>query len=205
MPKRIWTMERVISDIQEMEKMGANLRHGSVQEEHKRLVSAAIRYFGSWRAAVEASGVDYGMLRKSSEDVRLQKVGKWSNERIVQEIKELQSQNAEMNAVIIKNKYPALFSAAVSPRYFGNWRNALTAAGVNYDEILSKSPRGRPRRKDVWHAGLILEKIKEMAKDGANMDSDYVSARFARLHRLATIRFGSWHAALECALEESSD
>ncbi len=200
MPKRVWTAERVVEDIQGLDKQGVDLRHGSVQDEHKRLVSAAIRYFGSWRAAVEASGLDYEKLRKSSEEQRLQKIGKWSEERILEEINDLMSRGEDLRAVMVKNKYPALFSAAVSPRYFGNWRKALTAAGVDYDSVLSRSPRGRPRRHDVWHAGLILQKIREMHESGASLESEAVSSRYPRLLRLATMRFGSWHAAVDEAL-----
>lgn len=200
MPKRVWTADRVISEIKELEQSGVDLRHGSVQEQYKRLVSAAIRYFGSWRAAVEAAGVDYEELRKSSEELRLQKIGKWSQERILEEITALTKKSEDLRAVVVKNKYPALFSAAVSPRYFGNWRQAVTAAGVDYDEVLAKSPRGRPRRTDVWHAGLILEKIRDMQNSGASLEPEAVSSKFPRFLRLATRRFGSWHAAVEQAL-----
>lgn len=200
MPKRVWTQERVTIEIRDLNGKGVDLRHGAVQEQYKRLVSAAIRYFGSWRAAVEAAGVNYEDLRKSSEQSRLEKIGKWSDERILADIRDLQARGEDLRAVVVKNKYPALFSAAVSPRYFGNWRKALTAAGVDYDRVLSRSPRGRPRRVDVWHAGLILEKIREMSRGGENLDADDVSARYPRLLRLATLRFGSWHAAVEKAL-----
>lgn len=202
MPKRVWTSERVIDEIRALEKQGVDLRHGSVQDDHKRLVSAAIRYFGSWRAAVEAAGVDYEDLRKSSEEQRLQKIGKWSSERILEEIKDLKAQGEDLRAVIVKNKFPALFSAAVSPRYFGNWRHALEAAGVDYDKVLAKSPRGRPRRSEVWHTGLILDVIRSMKAAGESLDQESISSRHARLMRLATSRFGSWHAAVETALKE---
>ena len=205
MPKRVWTPEQVISEIQELNRNGVDLRHGAVQETCKRLVSAAIRYYGSWRAAVEAAGVDYDQLRKVSEEQRLQKIGKWSSERILEEIRSLVAKGEDMRAVIVKNKYPALFSAAVSPRYFANWREALTAAGGDYEKILSDSPRGRPKRTDIWHADLILEKIREMRGSGLALDAETISEKFPRLMRLATVRFGSWHSAVTLALEHRQD
>ena len=204
MPKRVWTAERVINDILEMERSGLDLRHGSVQHDYKKLVSAAIRYFGSWRTAVEAAGLDYAKLRQSSEELRLQKVGKWSQERILKEIIDLNNRGEDMRAVIVKNKYPALFSAAVSPRYFGNWRQAMTAAGIDYEGVLAKSPRGRPRRTEVWHAGLILDKIRDMHGRGESLERDAVSIAFPRFLRLATRRFGSWHTAVEMALGKTN-
>jgi len=203
MPKRVWTPERVTSEILEMQQQGVDLRHGSVQEKYKRLVSAAIRYFGSWRAAVEAAGVDYEELRRYSEEIRLQKIGKWSQERILEEIRALCDRDEDLRAVIVKNKFPSLFSAAVSPRYFSNWRKALEAAGVDYDKVLQKSPRGRPRRTDVWHTGLILDMIRSMSERGESLEADRVSVEHPRLMRLATNRLGSWHAALELALDQS--
>lgn len=202
MPKRVWTAEKVIESIHEMEHAGTDLRHGAIQTHNKKLVSAAIRYFGSWKSAVEAAGVDYESLRKSSEELRLQKIGKWSRERILEEVRALLDRKEDMRAVVVKNKYPALFSAAVSPRYFGNWREAVSAAGVDYDEVLLNSPRGRPKRTDVWHANLILEKIREMHENGQPLDSETVASEHPRFIRLASRRFGSWHAAVGMAMGE---
>ncbi len=204
MPKRVWSPERVTEEIRELSRQGVDLRHGAVQQEQKRLVSAAIRYFGSWRAAVEAAGVDYDSLRKTSEEQRLQKIGKWSHERILEEIRELQSRGEDLRAVMVKNKFPSLFSAAVSPRYFGNWRKALEAAGIDYDSLLQKSPRGRPRRTEVWHTGLILDMIRSLKDAGESLDADQISLRHPRLLRLATSRLGSWHAAVDMALNPPS-
>lgn len=201
MPKRVWTMDRVLEEVRGLSEAGADLRHGSVQQRDKKLVSAAIRYFGSWRAAVVAAGVDYEKLRESSVAERLQKIGKWSCERIVGEVRALQERGEDLRAVMIKNKYPALFSAAVSSKYFGSWREALTKAGIDYESVLAGSPRGRPKRGEIWHGSLILEKLREMKEAGMCLDAEYASAHYPRLMRLATRRFGSWHAACKEAFE----
>lgn len=54
---------------------------------------------------------------------------KWSKEIVISEIKKRYNSNKYIDSRIIRNDYSKLYNAAF--RYFGNWNNALKAAGIN--------------------------------------------------------------------------
>jgi C4-dicarboxylate-specific signal transduction histidine kinase len=54
-----------------------------------RLVSAAQRYYGSWRRAVEEAGIDYSSLARAARNQALARRTKWSQKCIVERIREL--------------------------------------------------------------------------------------------------------------------
>jgi hypothetical protein len=56
---------------------------------------------------------------------------KWSKEKIVETIKELQSKSVDISASNISKNYIPLFTAACSRRYFSSWANAVKEAGIN--------------------------------------------------------------------------
>lgn len=132
-----WSRYKVIAEICRLSQEGQDLRHGEIAKKYKTLVSASVRYFGSWGKAVMASGIDYDEIRRKSKSIRSAKVTKWSCERIKGEIKMLAEKGESLAAAKTRSKHPALFSAAVSSRYFGSWRKALTSLGLDYDLMLS--------------------------------------------------------------------
>lgn len=105
---------------------------------HLSLFRKARHRFGSWRAAVEAAGLDY------DEVVQRQK---WTRERIVREIQRLYAEGKDLSVTAVQRTYPSLLAIAQSPRYFGSWRAAVEAAGLDYELI--KRQRGRRRREPV--------------------------------------------------------
>jgi len=66
--RKRWSREKIIEHIREIHREGGQLSLADVKHSHSALVAAAAspRYFGSWRAAVEAAGIHYGMTRKST-------------------------------------------------------------------------------------------------------------------------------------------
>ena len=116
---RRWTKDDVIREILAVEDRSAK----SVQRRFSSLYGAATRHFGSWKAAVEAAGIDYSCV------VKRRSSGYWQVERILEAIQRMQKKNstsARMNHV-------DLYSAAL--RTFGSWEKAIRAAGFDYDEV----------------------------------------------------------------------
>jgi hypothetical protein len=68
-----WTKELIIGKIKELSPKNSNY----ARKHHASLYNAALRRFKSWKAAVEASGIDYDTVKKGwvSEDgeIRFQK------------------------------------------------------------------------------------------------------------------------------------
>ena len=60
-----------------MHKEGEDLNYANIAQNEVALLRAATRYFGSWRAAVDFSGLSYENVRKYKT---------WSRERILDRI-----------------------------------------------------------------------------------------------------------------------
>ncbi len=105
---------------------------------HLTLFRKARHRFGSWRAAIEAAGLDYHELVRRR---------KWTKEKIVEEIRRLYDEGRDLSVSAVLKTYPSLVAIAQSPKYFGSWRAAVEAAGLDYELI--KRQRGRRRKEPI--------------------------------------------------------
>jgi hypothetical protein len=118
MTKRI---ERVKREIQDIYKADAK-KPVNIAKEYTTLYITARRTFGSWRKAVEASGISY-------EDVRKNK--KWNRERICKEITRLNKNGFSLRPSLLRQEgMTDLLSAA--EYHFGSWRRAVETCGFEY-------------------------------------------------------------------------
>jgi hypothetical protein len=184
--RRKWTRERIIRRIRELHDRGVDLSHSSAKREHQYLVVVASdeRMFGSWREAVEASGLSYDAVSKHES---------WTKEKIISRIRQLHRRGESLSHESTKQKHGALVSAASSPRYFGSWERAIRAAGLSYDRI---------RRIESWDRAKILEKIRELHAQGVALNNANMRRMGYRGMMEAAARrqnFGSWEAAVRAA------
>lgn len=196
-----WSRDLVSREIKRLYDEGADLRHSEVSRNHQRLASAAIRYFGRWSEAVHASGIDYADIRKQSQRLRSEKVTKWRLENIACEIRRLAESGEGLSASVMRKNHPALFSAAVSPRYYGSWRSALTAIGVDYDGILSRSRSSASRAGEQRGRRTMLRRLAVLSDNIKGLSADQVRAKYPRLFDKIETYFGSWEAASLAMLE----
>jgi hypothetical protein len=120
---------------------------------------------------------------------------KWSKEKIVETVKELQKQNIDISASNISKNYIPLFTAACSRRYFSSWANAVKAAGIDYDQILEAGKARRRKKLTKWSKEEVLEQVR--LAESKNLLTTYRD-RLA-LYSAARREFGSWKQALEAA------
>ena len=73
-------------------------------------------------------------IKRSGNENRKTKI--WSNEKIIDKIKNIHKKNIPINDFHIYKNYSELYSTAVSKRYFGSWKNAVNSSGINYESIL---------------------------------------------------------------------
>ena len=59
----------------------------------------------------------------------------WTREKLVEKIRELADEGVDLSPTSIQQTHSALFSSARSRSHFGNWRDAIEAAGLDYDDI----------------------------------------------------------------------
>lgn len=129
---RNWTNDRIIARLQELGQQGADLswRHVSLKLD-PTLAAAAVKrhHFGSWRAALEAAGLDYDTIRRYHD---------WDENEVVRRIRERHARGEPLHAKALERDDTALITAA--RRRFPAWHASLTAAGLNYGEIVLRSP-----------------------------------------------------------------
>ncbi len=135
---KTWTKARIIERIQQLHKEEADLswRHVSTQLDPQLAAAACKRkHFGSWRAALAASGLDYNLIRKYQD---------WTDEMITQRVLELHNEGVNLNARHIEETDITLITAA--RRHFQSWDGAVTAAGLDYKAIALRKPFRRARK-----------------------------------------------------------
>ena len=87
----------------------------------------ARRCFGSWTKAVIAAGIN---------PERLQRVPAWTKERVLESILLRALNNQPMGSRTVKPRNLADAGA----KYFGTWRSALAAAGVEHNAKAIQDP-----------------------------------------------------------------
>lgn len=133
---------------------------------NKLVAGPARYYFGSWNRAVEAAG-----LRATTRQP-------WTPQRVIRVIRERYQQSLPLTNVC--KVHPTLATAAL--RLFGNWDNAVAAAGLN--------PRSR------WTKRRVIKAMQNRDYQGGlatTWKDDGV------LYRAATNHFGCWGLALRAA------
>jgi hypothetical protein len=158
-----WTRERVIEAVLTRALRNEPLSGRSTQP--RSLVEAGQRFFGSWAAAVEAAGLDpkaIVLLQPSSANpaaVAVPAAGTeyvhrprqpWAREMVITAILTRLRQQKSLNALALSTEDRALYRAAT--RRFGNWSNALLAAGLDpgdHQRCVGRQHRAeRPRTPD---------------------------------------------------------
>jgi len=141
-----------------------------------------VRYYGSWQKALETADIPYTEVRKYR---------RWSKESIIQEIQQLAGQGVDLSfRAMALSQHNAMVYAAIRPKYFGNWRTALEAAGLASEEIY---------RYRSWEQDGILEEIRRLNSEGVDLSSKAMDESSNRLIATARRRFGNWGKALESA------
>lgn len=183
--KQVWSRERILRRISHAYQTHEDLLSGEFKLRHKKLYSAACakRYFGSWKKAIEAAGIDYSALR--SEHF-------WSRQRILRTIREIQGRGELLNWSALNSRYPSLYRAARRPENFGSWRKAVEAAGIEPAQVIINHQ---------WTRKKIIEGIRKMAREGEDLSPRSVMRTHGPLFSAAKSPryFGTWRAAVEAA------
>jgi hypothetical protein len=112
-----WDEQRIVDDILARHRQDEPLSYKQVPT---KLADAAVYYFGTWKAAIEAAGVDYAHVRRTNPP--------WSRERIIAALR-AGAATKRRGVTVDGAVQPALSLAA--RRAFGSVRAALHAANVD--------------------------------------------------------------------------
>ncbi len=179
---RKWSQDSIALEIVSMYESGENMNYAGIAANNLALLRAATRYFGTWEAAVRYAGLDYDSIRRYKS---------WNRERIVARIQELHAQDADLSwRNVCVNIDPQLAAAATKKSHFGSWREALEAAGLDYDAI---------RRYREWDDERILQMVRDFHQEGKELNAKSMEEEDITLITAARRRFDSWHQALTAA------
>lgn len=128
-PRQRWSRKRVIDEVAKLARSGQHMSHGEVAKAgHGDLLLAASKYAGGWVRARSLAGVRFKPIRVAS-------VPNWDASAVVEAIRSRQISDLPLAS----SKVPkALMSAGL--RYFGSWRDAIEASGIDYDSVLLLKP-----------------------------------------------------------------
>ena len=171
-PCRKWSKKRIIETIQEAYIQGKPIAKSAFGD--KSLRGAVYRYFGTWRKAVAAAGLESRMPppRFSSQ---------WSRDTVLREIRSL----ADSEAKICKCPRRGSRMLLAAKKHFGTWREAVLAAGCI------------PLRCR-WSQKQVICEIQERHRPGLPLTS-IIFKQDAPLVGAATRLFGDWRSALKAA------
>lgn len=180
----IWYKERIKSELRKLHRSGANLSYNALAKKKQSLVSAAAYHFGSYRRAVESAGIDYAEVTRRP---------RWTRQNIIQLIKDAKRKGQDLHWSAVTQRRDELGKAAfasLQPRLFGRWDKALSAAGLDADEV------SRYRR---WDRNSVAFELRARAQEDEPLNSGALQREDSGLHAAAVRHFGSYDAALRAA------
>ncbi len=171
-----WDEQRVILEIEELQRNGESIAASKVPNP---LLKAGKRYFGSWKAAVEAAGVAY-------DDVRLAREA-YTEQTVLAELRALSKQRPQMT---MGELYACGFTPAVY-RFFGGFEQALERARlVDWPERARSPAMSREE---------VIAAIRRREREGKATNQGAVSRDDHHLWYSGAVHFGEWRLAAEAA------
>lgn len=114
---------------------------------------------------------------------------KWTKEKIIEEIRRRYRNGEPLNYRHINRKNNWLCVTAAK-KYFKNWKDAVEAAGIDYEKI---------SLKQSWNHQNIIETIIRLKKEGHPIYNAYIHRLSPNLYVGARFCFGGWRQAVEAA------
>lgn len=180
----VWNKTNILSALRKLHKSGVDLSYNALAKKNQSLVSAAAYHFGSYRKAVERGGIDYASVTRRP---------RWDRASIIRIIKAAKRKGDDLHWSAVTRRRDELGRAAfaaLQPRLFGNWERALTASGLDADEI------SRYRR---WHKDSIVFELRCRYREHQPLNSGSLQGEDPGLHAAAVRHFGNYDEALRAA------
>src|SRR5439155_5691367 len=180
----IWDKPRIKAELRRLYRAGANLSYNALAKRKQSLVSAAAYHFGSYRAAVESADIDYASVTRRP---------RWTKQNIIRLIKQARRKGEDLHWSAVTRRRDELGRgafASLQPRLFGRWDRALSAAGLDADDV------SRYRR---WDRNTVAFELRARAVDDEPLNSGAIQQDDSGLHAAAVRHFGSYDRALRAA------
>ena len=180
----VWDKARILQKLKQLHKSKKDLSYNALCRTMQPLLSAAAYHFGSYRKAVEKAGIDYAdVIRRP----------RWTKQAIVKLIEDAKRKGNDLHWSAVTKRRDELGKAAfasLQPRLFGRWDRALSAAGLDADDVA---------RYRKWDRNSITFELKSRSQSDEPLNSGALQQEDPGLHAAAVRHFGSYDKALEAA------
>lgn len=182
MESRKWDSSQILRVIRRYHREGRDLSYAAMCREDQALVSASNHYFGSYRLAVNAAGINYERYRRKP---------RWTRDRVIRSIRKAVYAKVDLNwssVSIRRDEFGWAAKAAVRARLFGNWNVALRAAGVD------------PQRVALyrhWSQKQVLSELRRRRRERLPLHTKAMQLQMPGLYAAAVRQFGSYTEALK--------
>lgn len=175
--------QQVIRHIVDRQRNKLNLSEAIVAQEEPELHRLACECFGTWDTALLYTGVN---------PQRVWNQRPYTREEVLQAIRQLCWNGNKISACNAQRHYNRLYRTA--RKYFGCWRNALQAAGINIKLSGLNGTHARRMTKEE-----ILGALRQWQAAGRSLRWRDISLENRRLAASAKAAFFSWDKALLAA------
>lgn len=153
-----------------------------IRKEFPELYRAAGEHFGNWETALQYAGISRRRIVIQTQ---------YDRQWVCDEIHRLCAKGCLLFKSQSQKRNYILYTAAC--RYFGTWRDALLAAGVNPDNLLP------PRKSPKPDQETILECIRNRHREGHILDWRMVCRENQQMAHMAKRYFKTWEKAMIAA------
>jgi transcription elongation factor Spt5 len=112
----------------------------------------------------------------------------WTEDKIVMEIRKLHDQDEDLWYRAMERNHKDLIRA--SERYFKGWKNAVIAAGLDYNSI-------KKRSHQIWTKDKIIEQLNDLRIEHKTLKSSTVQKSNKKLYHAAIRTFKNFNSAME--------
>lgn len=184
----VWSREYLIDYFIYKHEQGEDLAPWTVYRDELAVHANTKKYFGSYRAGIEAAGIDYKEIRVIDLTER------WTAQKVLERIRQLHRKKPLNSTTDIRRRDSRLYDSC--HRYFGGPVAAIEAAGIPYTRL-------KFRRMRKWTRNCVLRTIRTLEDGGASLRpatlSRHLDGQAGPLLDAATDYFGSWDGALRAA------
>jgi hypothetical protein len=184
----VWSREYMIDYLIYKHQRGEDLAPWSIYQNEPAVHGNIKKYFGSYRAAIEAAGIDYRQIRVIDLTER------WTPAKVLERIRKLHQKRPLTSTGDIRRRDSRLYDRC--HRYFGGCVPAVEAAGIPYVRLTA-------RRSRQWTKQTVLHTIQVLGNSGSSLRKAALSTQLDGqteiLLATADQYFGSWDDALRAA------
>ncbi len=184
----VWSREYLIDYLIYKHERGEDLSPWTLYRNEPAVHANTKKYFGSYRAAVEAAGIDYREIRV------IDLTEQWTPEKVLDRIRKLHRKKPLTSTGDIRRRDSRLYDRC--HRYYGGVVSAIEAAGIPYVQL-------EARRSRRWTKPVIVRTIQSLDANGLSLHKselpNHLDGQADELLAAAIECFGSWNDAIRAA------